>query len=178
MTKLDVPLNRYHVQGPATGEEILSLLRRLAADYLDDIIAGILNRQGRKTAYGERFTAQQVGSLRRTKSCCRLGERLRSSAWPSSLVECRPRHVECCRVFHVHLLTSSAASAPLQALPQDPRLAAQSHGDQVASMDLSPNGDRLTSASLAASRTETQMRSPLGITGLAMWASSSSIGAG
>src|SRR5262249_35579638 len=39
--------------------------RRLAAHYPDDIIAGILNRQGRKTAYGERFTAQQVGSLRR-----------------------------------------------------------------------------------------------------------------
>src|SRR5271169_969148 len=43
----------------------MSLLRRLAAHYSNDIIAGILNRQGRKTAYGERFTAQQVGSLRR-----------------------------------------------------------------------------------------------------------------
>jgi hypothetical protein len=53
------------VEGPTTGKETLSLLRRLAAHYPDDIIAGILNRQGRKTAYGERFTAQQVGSLRR-----------------------------------------------------------------------------------------------------------------
>ena len=43
----------------------MSLLRRLAAHYPDDIIAGILNRQGRKTAYGEPFTAQQVSSLRR-----------------------------------------------------------------------------------------------------------------
>jgi predicted DNA-binding transcriptional regulator AlpA len=43
----------------------MSLLRRLAAHYPDDTIASILNRQGRKTAYGERFTAQQVGSLRR-----------------------------------------------------------------------------------------------------------------
>ena len=30
-----------------------------------DVIAGILNRQGRTTANGERFTANQVGSLRR-----------------------------------------------------------------------------------------------------------------
>ena len=43
----------------------MSLLRRLAAHYPDDTIAGILNRQGQKTAYGERFTAHQVGSLRR-----------------------------------------------------------------------------------------------------------------
>src|SRR5205809_2629491 len=41
------------------------LLRRLAALYPDEVIAGILNRQGRKTATGERFTANQVGSLRR-----------------------------------------------------------------------------------------------------------------
>jgi hypothetical protein len=36
----------------------------LAALYPDDVIAGILNRQGRKTATGERFTANQVGGLR------------------------------------------------------------------------------------------------------------------
>jgi transposase len=64
-TKLDLPLKRYQPQGPTTDEDTMSLLRRLAAHYSDDIIAGILNRQGRKTAYGERFTAQQVGSLRR-----------------------------------------------------------------------------------------------------------------
>src|SRR5205807_10064027 len=33
--------------------------------YPDEVIAGIFNRQGRKTATGERFTANQVGSLRR-----------------------------------------------------------------------------------------------------------------
>jgi DNA invertase Pin-like site-specific DNA recombinase len=64
-TKLDLPLKRYQVQGPTTDEDTMSLLRRLAAYYPDDTIAGILNRQGRKTAYGERFTAHQVGSLRR-----------------------------------------------------------------------------------------------------------------
>ena len=40
------------------------LLRRLAVHYP----AGILNRQGRKTANGERFTANQVGSLRRYRN--------------------------------------------------------------------------------------------------------------
>jgi transposase len=65
ITKLTVPLKRYQVHGPTTDEDTLSLLRRLAAHYPDDVIAGILNRQGRKAAYGERFSAQQVGSLRR-----------------------------------------------------------------------------------------------------------------
>jgi transposase len=35
------------------------------------VIAGILNRQGRKTATGERFTANQVGSLRRYRNMAR-----------------------------------------------------------------------------------------------------------
>jgi len=65
ITKLAVPLKRYQAHGPTTDEDTLSLLRRLAAHYPDDIIGGILNRQGRKTAYGGRFSAQQVGSLRR-----------------------------------------------------------------------------------------------------------------
>ncbi len=64
-TKLDLALKRYQAQGPTTDEDTMSLLRRLAAHYPDNTIAGILNRQARKTAYGERFTAQQVGSLRR-----------------------------------------------------------------------------------------------------------------
>ena len=48
-----------------TAEETIDLLRRLALHYTDDVIAGILNRQGRKTATGERFTAGHVGNLRR-----------------------------------------------------------------------------------------------------------------
>ena len=36
------------------------------------MIAGILNRQGRKTATGERFTANQVGSLRRYRDIPRF----------------------------------------------------------------------------------------------------------
>src|SRR5206468_3837550 len=43
----------------------IELLTRLAKLYPDDVIAGILNRQGRKTATGQRFTAGHVGNLRR-----------------------------------------------------------------------------------------------------------------
>jgi hypothetical protein len=64
-TTLDVPVPRFRPMGPRTDEDTISLLRRLAALYPDEVIAGILNRQGRKTATGERFTANQVGSLRR-----------------------------------------------------------------------------------------------------------------
>jgi predicted DNA-binding transcriptional regulator AlpA len=48
-----------------TDEETIALVRRLAAHYPDAVIAGILNRQDRKSAYGHRFTANLVGSLRR-----------------------------------------------------------------------------------------------------------------
>src|SRR5947207_10490356 len=54
--------------GLHTDEDTISLLRRLAVHYPDDVIAGILNRQGRKTANSERFTANQVGSLRRYRN--------------------------------------------------------------------------------------------------------------
>jgi hypothetical protein len=53
-------------------EDTISLLRRLAALYPDEVIAGILNRQGRKTATGERFNANQVGSLRRYRNIPRF----------------------------------------------------------------------------------------------------------
>ena len=39
-----------------TDEDTIGLLRRLALHYEDAIIAGILNRQGRKTATGLSFT--------------------------------------------------------------------------------------------------------------------------
>jgi DNA invertase Pin-like site-specific DNA recombinase/uncharacterized protein YndB with AHSA1/START domain len=65
ITTLNVPVPKFKPMGPRTDEDTLSLLRRLAALYPDEVIAGILNRQGRKTAMGERFTANQVGSLRR-----------------------------------------------------------------------------------------------------------------
>jgi hypothetical protein len=47
-----------------TDEETIELMRRLAAHHPDTIIAGVLNRQGRRTARGESFTASRVASLR------------------------------------------------------------------------------------------------------------------
>lgn len=71
-TTLDVSVPRLKPMGPRTDEDTISLLRRLAAFYPDEVIAGILNRQGRKTASGERFTANQVGSLRRYRGIPRF----------------------------------------------------------------------------------------------------------
>lgn len=48
-----------------TAEDTIELVRRLAAHHPDAIIAGVLNRQGKHTATGERFTASRVGNLRR-----------------------------------------------------------------------------------------------------------------
>jgi DNA invertase Pin-like site-specific DNA recombinase len=72
ITTLDVPVPRFRPMGPRTDEDTISLLRRLATLYPDEVIAGILNRQERKTATGERFTANQVGSLRRYRNIPRF----------------------------------------------------------------------------------------------------------
>ena len=72
VTILDIPVPRFRPMGPRTDEDTISLLRRLATLYPDEIIAGIFNRQGRTTATGERFTANQVGSLRRYRGIPRF----------------------------------------------------------------------------------------------------------
>jgi DNA invertase Pin-like site-specific DNA recombinase len=72
LTELDLSLPRSQPRGLRTEEDTISLLRRLAVLYSDDVIAGILNRQGRKTATGERFTANQVGGLRRYRKIARF----------------------------------------------------------------------------------------------------------
>jgi DNA invertase Pin-like site-specific DNA recombinase len=80
-TTLDVPVPKFKpMGGPRTDEDTISLLRRLATLYADEVIAGILNRQGRKTATGERFTANLVGNLRRYRGI----PRFQSSAEPSA----------------------------------------------------------------------------------------------
>ena len=65
LTDLEVNLRRYRIAPIRTEEGTIELIRRLAVHYPDATIAGILNRQGRKTARGERFTANRVGNLRR-----------------------------------------------------------------------------------------------------------------
>ncbi len=64
LTEIDLALPRMKPRGLHTDEDTISLLRRLAVHYPDDVIAGVLNRQGRRTASGERFTANHVSSLR------------------------------------------------------------------------------------------------------------------
>jgi hypothetical protein len=49
--QLDVAIPRFQPMGPRTDEDTIALLRRLAALYPDEVIAGILNRQGRKTRH-------------------------------------------------------------------------------------------------------------------------------
>ena len=64
LSEIDVPLPRSHPAPIRTADDTIDLLRRLAAHYPDAVIAGILNRQGRKTATGLSFTANRVTSLR------------------------------------------------------------------------------------------------------------------
>ena len=78
ITPLEVPLPRRAATGPRTDEDTIDLIRRLSVHYSDDVIAGILNRQGRKSATGERFTAIHVGGLRRYRKI----PRCQSSAAP------------------------------------------------------------------------------------------------
>jgi DNA invertase Pin-like site-specific DNA recombinase/uncharacterized protein YndB with AHSA1/START domain len=63
ISELTVPIKR---KPPAirTNEDTISLVRRLARHYPDATIAGILNRQGRRTARDLSFTASRVQSLR------------------------------------------------------------------------------------------------------------------
>jgi DNA invertase Pin-like site-specific DNA recombinase len=59
-----VDLHRREQPTNRTDEETVELVRRLALHYPDAVIAGILNRQGRLTATGMRFTTNRVCSLR------------------------------------------------------------------------------------------------------------------
>jgi len=63
ISELTVPLRR---RQPAirTDEDTIDLIRRLAVHYPDAVIAGILNRQHRRTARGLSYTASRVQSLR------------------------------------------------------------------------------------------------------------------
>jgi hypothetical protein len=51
-----------------TDEDTIALLERLAAHYDDATIAAILNRQGRRSATGERFTQLSIRGPRRYRA--------------------------------------------------------------------------------------------------------------
>jgi DNA invertase Pin-like site-specific DNA recombinase len=63
ISELSVPIKRKPPK-IRTDEDTIDLLRRLAVHYPDAKIAGILNRQGRRTARGLSYTASRVQSLR------------------------------------------------------------------------------------------------------------------
>jgi len=65
LAEIDLALPRSRPATIRTDEDTIALVRRLAALYPDAVIASILNRQGRATAYGHRFEAGRVGNLRR-----------------------------------------------------------------------------------------------------------------
>src|SRR5262252_1059584 len=65
LAEIDLDLPRRRFAPVRSDEDTVALVRRLAVHYPDAVIAGILNRQLRTTAYGHRFTANHVGSLRR-----------------------------------------------------------------------------------------------------------------
>ena len=61
---LEVALPRSNPPTRRTDEETIDIIRRLAVHHADGVIAGILNRQSRRTVSGDRFTAGHVQSLR------------------------------------------------------------------------------------------------------------------
>jgi hypothetical protein len=63
-SELAVELPRSQPPKIRTDEDTIALIRRLAVHYPDATIAGILNRQGRRSARGLRFTATIVQGLR------------------------------------------------------------------------------------------------------------------
>jgi hypothetical protein len=67
INELDVTLAGRRQPTIKTSEDTIELIKRLAVHYPDAQIAGILNRQGRLSARGERFTATIVGSLRNNR---------------------------------------------------------------------------------------------------------------
>jgi hypothetical protein len=62
--EIDLTLPRSRPATIRTDEDTIALVRRLACYYPDSVIAGIVNRQGRTTAYGHRFQTNHVASLR------------------------------------------------------------------------------------------------------------------
>jgi DNA invertase Pin-like site-specific DNA recombinase/predicted DNA-binding transcriptional regulator AlpA/biotin operon repressor len=63
-SELSVPLARRGSQRHRTSEETVELVRRLAAHHPDRQIAAILNKQGRRSGTGLRFTETRVRGLR------------------------------------------------------------------------------------------------------------------
>ncbi len=68
LSEIDLALRGAAPSPMRTDEETVALVRRLAGHYPDAVIAGVLNRQGRKTATDLPFTSNRVSSLRNHRS--------------------------------------------------------------------------------------------------------------
>jgi DNA invertase Pin-like site-specific DNA recombinase/predicted DNA-binding transcriptional regulator AlpA len=66
ITEITVELAPRKIPSFRTDEDTIELLRRLAQFHPDQVIANVLNRQGRRTARGERFSAHGVSRLRKS----------------------------------------------------------------------------------------------------------------
>jgi transposase len=66
-SELSIRLLRRGGERQRTSEDTIALIARLAVHHPDDQIAGILNKQGRRTGAGLPFTATRVKSLRQRK---------------------------------------------------------------------------------------------------------------
>jgi predicted DNA-binding transcriptional regulator AlpA len=64
LSEIDLALPVKRQATVRTDEDTIALLRRLTEHYPDAVIAGILNRQGRRTARSLRFDGNRVASLR------------------------------------------------------------------------------------------------------------------
>ena len=72
ISEMDLPLSTRRTAAIRTDDDTIDLVRRLAVHHPDAVIAGILNRQGRTTATGQRFTINHVSNLRRNWSIPRF----------------------------------------------------------------------------------------------------------
>jgi DNA invertase Pin-like site-specific DNA recombinase/predicted DNA-binding transcriptional regulator AlpA len=93
VTTTSVALPRRTPPKIRTDDDTLDLLRRLAVHYPDDVIAGILNRQGRTTARNQRFTAAIVGNLRRYRKIPRASTAEPATEAPLLNVRQTARHL-------------------------------------------------------------------------------------
>ena len=80
-TELRVPRRR-RGQRNSTSKEIVEAVRQLAHVCNDDLIAGVLNRNGLRTGPGNRWTRERVTSLRSyNKIPCHCPDRQRAEGW-------------------------------------------------------------------------------------------------
>ena len=79
-THLELSLPRTRSAPVQTDEETVALVRRLAEQHSDAVIASILNMQGRKTARGHRFDINRIKGLRRRQEIPARPRKSRSAA--------------------------------------------------------------------------------------------------